>query len=95
MPITRPRGLGSACGVSGCQRYGVLQRGHAYRFPLSFRLPPRLDPCQADAAADEVLERFQTGNLAVEAFVDQYVTARENFHIIDLKRQAAEHSTLA
>ncbi|EFJ47567.1 hypothetical protein VOLCADRAFT_105049 [Volvox carteri f. nagariensis] len=49
---------------------------------------------KSDAAADELLERFQEGSLPIEAFVEQYVAAREAFHITDLKRQAAEHSML-
>ncbi|KXZ47780.1 hypothetical protein GPECTOR_33g662 [Gonium pectorale] len=50
---------------------------------------------KADAASDELLERFQAGTLSVEAFVDAYVAAREAFHTVDLKRQAAEHHMLA
>ncbi|GIL80053.1 hypothetical protein Vretimale_12873 [Volvox reticuliferus] len=54
----------------------------------------RQEADKADAASDEVLDRFQMGSLSVEAFVEQYVAAREAFHITDLKRQAAEHSNL-
>lgn len=57
------------------------------------RFHPSLALCrQADAECDDLLECFQTGGLSVQAFVDQYVAAREGFHIIDMKRQAAEHS---
>ncbi|KAG2426228.1 hypothetical protein HXX76_013207 [Chlamydomonas incerta] len=47
---------------------------------------------ETDAASDELLEKFQSGSIgSLEAFVDAYVAAREAFHVVDLKRQAAEH----
>ncbi|GLI71246.1 hypothetical protein VaNZ11_016371 [Volvox africanus] len=54
----------------------------------------RQESDKTDAASDDLLDRFQMADLSVEAFVEQYVVAREAFHITDLKRQAAEHSNL-
>ncbi|KAG2436037.1 hypothetical protein HYH02_011749 [Chlamydomonas schloesseri] len=52
----------------------------------------RAEADQLDTDSDELLERFQSGSIGgLEAFVDAYVAAREAFHVVDLKRQAAEH----
>ncbi|GLC42986.1 hypothetical protein PLESTB_000279400 [Pleodorina starrii] len=77
-------------GLHGRQEAVVTKMGPS---KLLGRLREEAD--KSDAASDDLLERFQTGSLPVETFVEQYVAAREAFHVIDLKRQAAEHSMVA
>ena len=53
--------------------------------PLAVRAP------QADQLSDELLDSFQGGSMTLEQLVEQYSTKREAFHVMDIKRQAAEH----
>lgn len=55
------------------------------------RIPRCTLSLQSEDRADELLEQFQAGGVPLEAFVEQYVAARDNYHTVDLKRQAIEH----
>lgn len=48
---------------------------------------------QVDDKSDELVESFYSGatNGSVDNFVEQYRLARVKFHMLDIKRQAAEH----
>jgi hypothetical protein len=49
---------------------------------------------QADADSDALVESFQAGSMTLEQFVEQYVSSRDLYHTVDLKRQASEHHVL-
>lgn len=98
--LTRPAPLESALQL-------LEQYASAYPFhlPLTTPFPPRcptwfprvsrialcLLSLQSEDRADELLEQFQAGGVPLEGFVEQYVAARDNYHTVDLKRQAIEH----
>ncbi|GFR49730.1 hypothetical protein Agub_g11887 [Astrephomene gubernaculifera] len=74
--------------------YGRQEAVVAKIGPAAVLARVRQEAEQSDAASDELLERYQSGGLTVEAFVEAYTAAREAFHSLDLKRQAAEHTPL-
>lgn len=47
---------------------------------------------QADADSGVLQDKFQSGQLGLEQFTEQYFQARAAHHVLDLKRQTAEHS---
>lgn len=51
----------------------------------------RAETDQADQLSEELLDSFQGGSMTLEQLVEQYSAKREAFHVIDIKRQAAEH----
>ncbi len=49
-----------------------------------------LDDLQADAKSSELYDALLSGRLAPDAFVDQYLTQRVEYHTLDVRRQVAE-----
>ncbi|MEW5309358.1 MAG: hypothetical protein WDW38_001252 [Sanguina aurantia] len=53
----------------------------------------RAEAQEVDDKSDALVESFYSGatNGSVDSFVEQYRLARVKFHVLDIKRQAAEH----